>query len=107
VSTIRIRTRIESETLHLPELRPLIGRTVEITVRDDQPAGPPLETHETMFGLLPPEKPQTPQEQAAELARLRRMAKDNPNLAAFLDAYEAGVRLDADAVIASRNADRS
>ena len=29
---IRIRTKIESETLHLPQLKPLIGQTVEITI---------------------------------------------------------------------------
>jgi hypothetical protein len=31
---LRIRTRVDSETLHLPELRPLIGKEVEITVRE-------------------------------------------------------------------------
>ena len=39
MSTIRIRQRIESETLHVPELKPLIGRTVEIVI-DDNPAAP-------------------------------------------------------------------
>jgi hypothetical protein len=29
---VRIRRKLESETLHLPELKPLIGSTVEITV---------------------------------------------------------------------------
>jgi hypothetical protein len=38
MNTIRIRKIIDSETLHLPELRPLIGRTVEITVEDHTPA---------------------------------------------------------------------
>ena len=28
----RIHRKLDSETLHLPELKPLIGRTVEITV---------------------------------------------------------------------------
>ncbi len=32
MSTIRVHRKLESETLHLPELRPLIGKTVEITV---------------------------------------------------------------------------
>jgi hypothetical protein len=31
--TIRIRRRIDSETLHLPELKGLVGQEVEITVR--------------------------------------------------------------------------
>jgi hypothetical protein len=33
---IRIRKRIESETLHLPELRHLIGKVVDITVEEEQ-----------------------------------------------------------------------
>jgi hypothetical protein len=32
--TIRIQTRLESTTLHLPELSSLVGRTVEILVSD-------------------------------------------------------------------------
>ncbi len=32
MATIRIRTKLESETLTLPELRPLIGKTVDIRV---------------------------------------------------------------------------
>jgi len=32
MNAIHIHTTIESETLHLPELRPLIGMTVDITV---------------------------------------------------------------------------
>ena len=35
---IRIQTRIDSETLHLPELRPLIGRNVEIIVHETEPS---------------------------------------------------------------------
>jgi hypothetical protein len=31
---IRIAKHLDSDTLHLPELRPLIGRDVEIIVRD-------------------------------------------------------------------------
>ncbi len=34
MTTIRIRKKLDSETLHLPELRPLIGRTVEIVVAE-------------------------------------------------------------------------
>lgn len=32
MSTVHVRRKLESETLHLPELRPLIGKTVDITV---------------------------------------------------------------------------
>lgn len=35
MNAIRIRRTIDSETLHLPELRPLFGRTVEIIVLED------------------------------------------------------------------------
>ena len=38
MSTIRIKTRLESETLVLPELRPLIGKTVEIRVTENPPS---------------------------------------------------------------------
>ena len=34
MSAIRIRKHLDSDTLHLPELRELIGRDVEITVVD-------------------------------------------------------------------------
>lgn len=34
MSTIRIRKHIDSETLHLPERKPLVGRTVEITIAE-------------------------------------------------------------------------
>jgi hypothetical protein len=32
---IRIRTKVASTTLNLPELAPLVGRLVEVTVRDE------------------------------------------------------------------------
>jgi hypothetical protein len=34
MSAIRIETTIESETLHLPQLKPLVGKSVEIIVRE-------------------------------------------------------------------------
>lgn len=36
MNAIRIRKQIDSETLHLPELKPLIGKMVEIIVLDDE-----------------------------------------------------------------------
>ncbi|MGH7193447.1 MAG: hypothetical protein ACREJM_07920, partial [Candidatus Saccharimonadales bacterium] len=33
--TVRIHRKLESETLHLPELRPLIGKDVEIIVIEE------------------------------------------------------------------------
>lgn len=40
MATIRIRTTVESDTLTLPELKPLVGKTVdiEVTERQDAPA---------------------------------------------------------------------
>jgi len=35
---VHIHTRVDSETLTLPELRPFVGKSVEITVREDAPA---------------------------------------------------------------------
>jgi hypothetical protein len=36
VNTIRIRKLIDSEMLHLPELKPFLGRTVEIIVLEEE-----------------------------------------------------------------------
>lgn len=50
MTAIRLHKRLESDTLHLPELRPLIGRTVEIMVReeaDPSAAGP----YDALFAL--------------------------------------------------------
>jgi hypothetical protein len=35
MNAIRIHKRLDSETLHLPELKPLIGKTVEISVVEE------------------------------------------------------------------------
>jgi hypothetical protein len=35
MSEIRVRRKIESETIHLPELKPLLGKTVEIIVLEE------------------------------------------------------------------------
>ena len=40
MSSIRIRKHIESDTLTLPELRPFIGRTVEIAIEDSNSTTP-------------------------------------------------------------------
>jgi len=34
MSAIRIETTIDSETLYLPQLKPLVGKSVEIIVRE-------------------------------------------------------------------------
>lgn len=40
MSSIRIRKHIDSDTLTLPELRPFIGRTVEIAIEDSNSTSP-------------------------------------------------------------------
>jgi len=37
MNAIRIHKQIDSETLHLPEIRPLIGEQVEIIVIEENP----------------------------------------------------------------------
>jgi len=39
MNAIRIRTTLDSDTLHLPELKPLVGKAVEIIVLEE-PAAP-------------------------------------------------------------------
>jgi hypothetical protein len=38
MNAIRIRRKINSETLHIPELRGMMGRDVEIIVLEDRPS---------------------------------------------------------------------
>ena len=38
MQAIRIKQRLESETLHLPQVRPLVGKQVEIIVLEDESA---------------------------------------------------------------------
>jgi hypothetical protein len=35
MNALRIRRKLDSETLHLPELKPLIGKNVEIIILDE------------------------------------------------------------------------
>jgi hypothetical protein len=36
MNAVRIRRKLDSDTLHLPELKPLIGKDVEIIVLEDE-----------------------------------------------------------------------
>jgi hypothetical protein len=103
MNAIRLRKQIESETLTLPELRRFIGKTVEIILLEEDPTQPdgPLETRGTFFGLMPAEPAQGPAEREEELRQLREMARDDPKLAAFLDAAAAGA-IDEEAIIRLR-----
>ena len=35
MNAIKIHTHLKSDTVHLPELRPMVGKDVEITVREE------------------------------------------------------------------------
>lgn len=61
MNAIRIRKRIESETLHLPELRDLVGKTVEIIVLEEAATQQAFKDP-GCFENLPPRKPLTPEE---------------------------------------------
>lgn len=51
--TIRITTKLESETLSLPELRPLVGKTVEIWLREVKADVPTLEEVRAILAKVP------------------------------------------------------
>jgi hypothetical protein len=99
VHTIRIRRRIDSDRSYLPELRPLIGKVVEIIIVEGPEASEVRETEEAFFGLAPPLP--SAEEQAAHLARLREMAQSDPRIASLLQAREADA-IDVDRVIEAR-----
>lgn len=97
---LRIRTRIDGETLSLPELKEWAGKTVEIIVEESPTADfRLLETEETLFGMVPPEP--SPDERAANLAQLRKQAENDPELSAFLLAVDQDV-LDVERIIQMR-----
>ena len=106
MAPIRIRKRIDSETLHLPELKPFLGKTVEIVVQEEVAIKEAqLETRETFFGFGPPEQ-LTPQQQEANMRQFRAMRADPryERVWPFLDRVLSGEEseLDVDAIIANR-----
>ena len=97
MNVIQVCKQIESETLHLPELREMIGKTVQITIREE---AVPLETEQTFFGRRP-ERSILAEERDADRQRLEEAAKGDPALAAALTIAAAGGP-DVDAVISLR-----
>jgi hypothetical protein len=77
MTAIRIRTTLESDTLHLPELKPLIGQTVEITVQA-KPDPAVREEFYTVIGRVP----DTEEEWAGRQAKFRAWRSD-PRFAAY------------------------
>ena len=51
MSSICIRKHLDSETLHIPELKPLIGKTVEIVVREVAPGTNAKSPYDAFFDL--------------------------------------------------------
>lgn len=101
MNAIQVCKRIESETLHLPELREMIGKTVQIIIREEtEPAQTPLETRETFFGRKT-ERSLSSEEREADWRRLEELAKEDPALSAALTIAAAG-GVDVDAVISQR-----
>ena len=56
MNTIRVRRQIDSDTLHVPELQELMGKTVEITIREEPSAAVPPRAAD-FFLALAPERP--------------------------------------------------
>ncbi len=52
MSAIRIQRRIDSETLHLPEVKPLIGKTVEIVITEQPQAEEPADRWQALRELV-------------------------------------------------------
>lgn len=103
MNAIRVLKHIDSDTVHIPELREMMGQDVEITIRPAVPAGEePIETLETFLGDALHRPPLT----ADEMAELRAMAEHNPGLAAALRMAERG-GLDVDTVVSIRANSRS
>ncbi len=85
MQAIHLRTKIDSETLHLPELRDLIGKPVEILIVELAPASRQEFFQEAVH------VPETPEERAAQRARFRAWRQD-PRFERFwpsLDRYLA------------------
>ena len=101
MNAIHVRRHIDSDLLHIPELREMMGQDVEITITPRVANGEePIETLETFLGdsaHLPPPGPE-------EMAEIRAAAEHDPALAAALWLSEHG-GLDVDAILEMRNAE--
>ncbi len=104
MNAIRVHKHIDSDLVHIPELRAMMGQDVEITIRTRSSAAggdEPLETLETFLGAALHRPP--PSEE--EMDELRSMAKTEPAIAAALRMAERG-GLDVETILGIRNADR-
>jgi hypothetical protein len=101
VNAIRVLKHIDSDLLHIPELREVMGCDVEITIRTTEQDEQPLETLETFLG----DSLNRPRPTAEEMVELRAAAEHDPALAAALWLSARG-GLDVDAILDMRNAER-
>jgi hypothetical protein len=103
MNAIRVVKHIDSDHVHIPELRALVGQDVEITIVPHTAAttGEPLETLETFLG----DALNRPPPSEDEMAELRALAEHHPGVAAALWLSERG-GLDVDAILEMRNAER-
>ncbi|HST58330.1 MAG TPA: hypothetical protein VLK84_06580 [Longimicrobium sp.] len=104
MNAIRVLKHIDSDLVHIPELRAMMGQDVEITIRTRTPAAggdEPLETLETFLGAAL----HRPAPSEEEMDELRSMAKTEPAIAAALRMAERG-GLDVETILGIRNADR-
>jgi hypothetical protein len=97
VNAIRVLKHIDSDLVHIPELREMMGQDVEITIRSQPVDEEPLETLETFLGDAVHRPPPT----AEEIAELRLAAASDPILASALDFAET-VHIDVDAIVSLR-----
>jgi hypothetical protein len=52
MTTVRVKRHLDSETVHLPEVRELVGRDVEIVVREIPVAAEPAERYPLRGSVL-------------------------------------------------------
>ena len=100
MSTIRIRKTIDSETLHLPELKPLLGRTVEITISESSETARRDACHaeagqapaSEQEGVGKPSANQAMLHALAEVERIQQgmQPKDDPNTLTYLREARSG-----------------
>lgn len=97
MNSIRVLKHIDSDLVHIPELREMLGQDVEITIVPREIPAEPLETLETFLGDAAHRAPLT----AGEMAELRAAAASDPILASALRFAESE-EIDVDAIVRQR-----
>lgn len=93
MNDIHIHTTLKSDTLHLPELRPLVGRAVEIIVREDVPTEDVRAAFYAELGRLP----DTPEDFAAQAETFKSWRAD-PRFRAYWPTLDHALARDFDTV---------